>query len=238
MTNEVSNQNYCTREMAMKILNVGHSTFDEIARQVHDKIVVKTSNNKGNKILYNVNEIKGIQTSRQQQQLGKLDNASKILANQKDISILGNAFMKKINDISADDDASYDKLYQSFMIMNQKMIEKVEERIQKREQEKQELIIKVDELENDKQELLQAKKEADELYNTRYRIKEIRQKINKAIRKRCWEQNKSYNEYYIEMYGKYDRIHCFSYRQDYTNYLDTIQARGHLKEFYEMILHS
>ena len=119
-----------------------------------------------------------------------------------------------------------------------KLLQKARQRIEESEKENQKLTLEKQQLEEDKQELQHFKEEINYVYNEKYRAKELRAKINKAIKGKCWKNGLRYDEYYIQMFGKYDRIHSFPYREDYRGYLDVIQMRGHLKEFYEMILNS
>ena len=72
-----------------------------------------------------------------------------------------------------------------------------------------------------------------DLYNKRYREKELRTKINRRIREIAKEHfNGNFKECWNFYYKKYADIHCFTTKQT----LNLIAERGALKEFYDMLL--
>ena len=78
-------------------------------------------------------------------------------------------------------------------------------------------------------------KENERLYieNERYKTKELRTKINRYIRKVAKDIfNNNFKNTWNYYYNLYNNIHCFQGTQN----LELIQDRGHLKEFYNILL--
>lgn len=69
--------------------------------------------------------------------------------------------------------------------------------------------------------------------NEKYKAKELRIKINKRIRQVAKEKfDNDYKKCWNYFYEKYNNSHCFAGEQN----IDLIQERGHLKEFYNLVL--
>ena len=88
-------------------------------------------------------------------------------------------------------------------------------------------------LEKDNKELRDWKSEKLYIENEKYKAKELRAKINKRIRQVAKDKfDDNYKECWNYFYKKYNTSHCFAGEQN----IDLIQERGHLKEFYNLVL--
>lgn len=217
MKNEIIDTNYIDIKEVCKLLKIEKSTAYELVKSCNDVKIIKKGITPTK--LYNKQEILNIQLSKQQQQMETLDNQSSNLANNKNIEVIANAFMKSIDNIDLNDKENFDKLMVSQMYMLQKTINKLNERIENKDKEK---------------EILQNwKEEKLKLENNEYKKKELRANINKLIRKIAKDNfNNNFKETWNYFYKKYCDIHCFQGKQD----IELIEKRGDLQEFYNLIL--
>lgn len=224
MSNEIIDKNYIDIKEVCELLNVSKPIALEMLKSCLDFKEIE-ANGGSKKKLYNKQEVLNINSvKQQQQQLYTLDNQATKLAGNKNIEVIANAFMKSIDNIDLNDKENFDKLMISQMYMLQKTINKLNERIENKEKEK---------------EVLQNwKEEKIKIENEKYKAKELRTKINKTIRKYCYNNNVNYSDFMIKLYKLYDNIHCFSFKENYKEYIDIIQERGHLKEFYNIVLNN
>ena len=255
MLDEVKNVNYLTIDEVANKLDCSVKTARELIKSVKDVQVVKGKDGYSNQHLYNAQEVNEIALGKQQQQqLAQAVRQAETLSNNKSIEILGTAFLNKIDDIDDDndrDDEIFDELYKTHLYFTSKMLAKVNKRLAKAQQARKEAEEKAQlteeqkrqeefkrlAIEKERDEYLAYKMEVDNLYIHKYSKKEMRVKVVKLLRKKAQEKEVEYPTYTINMYKKYDGIHCFPYRDNYKGYLDIIEARGHMKEFYEMVLH-
>ena len=238
MTNEVMND-FLSLEDVARYLDVSVNTARDMMKQCED-IKEVDINGGSKKKLYSIKEVNEIRDSKQQQQqLETLAKRSEKLADKNDIKTLGTAFANKLDEIPDDcDDETFDQMYNASMFLVGKMLARSERRLKISEERRLNTEREKQEIEKDRNELLCFKQEVNNIYIKKYKSKELRSKINKEIRKKAYENNMDYSTFTVNMYGKYDGIHNFPFRENYRGYLDTIQARGHLKEFYEMVLNS
>lgn len=82
-------------------------------------------------------------------------------------------------------------------------------------------------------ELTNWKNEKLAIENKEYKNKELRTKINRLIRQKA-KENGNFKDTWNKYYTLYCSIHCFTGKQD----LDMVQDRGHLDEFYNLILNN
>ena len=248
MTNDLKS-NLISIDEVCEILQVSERTARELVKQCKNTQTAKTSTGSV-KMLYDINEIRSLQqqqkmkqdlqTAQQEQKaLQKIMNTADKLSDKNDIKTLGTAFANKLDEIPDDcDDETFDQMYNASMFLVGKMLARSERRLKISEERRLNTEREKQEIEKDRNELLCFKQEVNNIYIKKYKSKELRSKIISLIRKKAYESNIDYSTFTVNMYGKYDGIHNFPFRENYRGYLDTIQARGHLKEFYEMILNS
>lgn len=231
---------------ANTIANRLNLTIDNVIHKIQSlNIQPKTYTMKGERknvktALYSWEEIKQqLQQQQEQKALQKIINTADKLSDKNDIKILGTAFANKLDEIPDDcDDETFDQMYNASMFLVGKMLARSERRLKISEERRLNTEREKQEIEKDRNELLCFKQEVNNIYIKKYKSKELRSKIITLIRKKAYENNMDYSTFTVNMYGKYDGIHNFPFRENYRGYLDTIQARGHLKEFYEMVLNS
>lgn len=91
------------------------------------------------------------------------------------------------------------------------------------------------EIKQENTELKDWKTEKLYIENEKYKAKELKTKINRLIRKKAIEVfGYSYIDCWNYYYTLYNNIHCFTGKQN----LDLVEARGHLKEFYDIIINN
>lgn len=89
------------------------------------------------------------------------------------------------------------------------------------------------ELTNENKDLKDWKTEKLYIENEKYNSKELRTKINRVIRQKTQDfYNGNYKDCWNYYFKLYNDLHCFKGTQN----LEMIQDRGHLKEFYDLIL--
>lgn len=214
MNNIIKKENdYLTIEEVADLLDCSERTARDFVKEVSDIKEISTDGFIGHKKkIYNKQEILKIKDmQQQQQQLADLERQGTKLADNKDIKVIANAFQKHI------EKADSKTIFESAMALMEIALN--------REYKKNE------ELENWKQERLY-------IENEKYKSKELRTKINKTIRKYCYNNNVNYSDFMIKLYRIYDNIHCFPFKENYKEYIDIIQERGHLKEFYNIVLNN
>lgn len=245
MTNDISKSEGNTEKMLTikeiaEIYNITRQGAVDMVNRLGVPFVEFRNANGGKPTkMYKISEIRAMQDQQQQQfSLAKQEAQAEQIAEKKNINVVATAFAKQMADVDVSDDKEFDNLFKSSMVIMNMLLKKADDRLEASQKRNEKLELEKQQLEDDKRELQQFKEEINYVYNEKYRTKELRAKINKAIKGKCWKDGTRYNEYYIQMFGKYDRIHNFPFREDYRGYLDIIQARGHLKEFYEMILNS
>lgn len=98
-------------------------------------------------------------------------------------------------------------------------------------------------IEMEKQQLAEENKQLQEyqdknkyIHQERHDRKKLRAEIVKEVRVRAHKNKWGYNATFIRYYKLYDETHNFPYKENYSNYIDTIEDRGHLKELYKIIL--
>ena len=86
---------------------------------------------------------------------------------------------------------------------------------------------------NENKELKDWKTEKLYIENEKYKSDELRTKINRVIRQKAQDfYNNNYKDCWNYYFKLYSDLHCFKGTQN----IEMIQDRGHLKEFYNLIL--
>ena len=74
------------------------------------------------------------------------------------------------------------------------------------------------------------------IHQARHEIAKLRANIVKEVRAKAYMNKWRYNDAFVRYYKLYDETHNFSHQDNYSNYIDTIENRGHLKELYKIII--
>ena len=190
-----------------------------------------------------------------------LDNAKKLFTNKKFENGKTTFFNERevseiIKNIDYDNSRAKEPLLagkgqvKTELMLKEELKEQIEQAKQLPKQEKLTLALStfqslLEDLQKENKELTKEntelkEKEQERLYieNEKYKSKELRSKINKMIRKYCYNNNVNYSDFMIKLYRIYDNIHCFPFKENYKEYIDIIQERGHLKELYNIVLNS
>lgn len=104
------------------------------------------------------------------------------------------------------------------------------------EMEKKQLAEENRQLQEKNQQLQEYQDKNKYIHQERHDRKKLRAEIVKEVRVRAHNNKCGYNATFIRYYKLYDETHNFPYKENYNEYLDTIQERGHLRELYKIIL--
>lgn len=131
------------------------------------------------------------------------------------------------------------------LMLKEELQEQIEQAKQLPKQEKLTLALStfqslLEDLQKENKEVKQENKDlkdwkTEKLYieNEKYNSKELRVKINRVIRQKAQDfYNNNYKDCWNYYFKLYSDLHCFKGTQN----LEMIQDRGHLKEFYNLIL--
>lgn len=104
------------------------------------------------------------------------------------------------------------------------------------EMEKKQLAKENKQLQEKNQQLQEYQDKNKYIHQERHDIAKLRAEITKEVRKKAHKEQWGFGVTFIRYYKMYDETHNFPYKENYNEYLDTIQERGHLRELYKIIL--
>ena len=104
------------------------------------------------------------------------------------------------------------------------------------EMEKKQLAEENKQLQEKNQQLQEYQDKNHYIHQKRHETAKLRAEIVKEVRVKAHRNKWGYNATFIRYYKLYDETHNFPYKDNYSNYLDIIEDRGHLRELYKIIL--